>query len=132
MLKDFDAWNIQKKRTHSEESGVIFYEREVWWCVLGINVGVEIDGRHERFLRPAVVVRKFNKDMALVIPTTARDKTGKYYLAVSGEDKRRYIACLSQLRVISSKRFYRKIGTISQSEYKSLLSKVCEMVNGVL
>jgi len=48
---------------------ILFYEREVWWCITGVNVGVEIAGKHELFLRPVVVIRKFNKHMALIVPT---------------------------------------------------------------
>ncbi len=52
MHKDFESWSIKKKETHQTKDNKIFYEREVWWCIFGINVGVEIDGKHEFFLRP--------------------------------------------------------------------------------
>ena len=132
MKKDFDSWNTQKKQTDKEEKRVIFYEREVWWCIVGTNVGVEIDGKHELFLRPVVVIRKFNKDMLLIAPTTAQDKNNKYYLVVSGEDGKTYNSCLSQIRTISSKRLFRKIGTIKESDYSVLLDKVSDMVKGFL
>ena len=81
MEKDFDRWNSQKKQTDEiKNEPVMFYEREVWWCAAGINIGVEIDGKHELFSRPTVVIRKFNKDMLLVAPTTTQDKSNKYYL----------------------------------------------------
>ena len=130
--KDFDGWNTQKKKTHQEENPVLFYEREVWWCIVGTNIGVEIDGKHELFLRPAVVIRKFNKHMALVVPTTAQDKNNKYYFLVSGEDGKKYNACLSQIKTISSKRLFRKIGTINEKDYRTLLDKVSNMVKGTL
>ena len=130
MEKDFDAWNTKKKQTHHADTSVLFYEREVWWTHVGVNVGVEIDGRHELFLRPVVIVRKFNKNMALVVPTTAKDKDGKYYFAVSGEDKKRYITCVSQLKNISAKRLYRKIGTISVRDYQGLVEHLSRMIKG--
>ena len=132
MEKDFDSWNTQKKQTDKKDKKVIFYEREVWWCIVGTNVGVEIDGKHELFLRPVVVIRKFNKDMLLIAPTTAQDKNNKYYLLVSGEDGKSYNSCLSQIRTISSKRLFRKIGTIKESDYAKLLNKVSDMVKGLL
>lgn len=99
---------------------------------MGVNVGVEIDGRHELFLRPVVIVRKFNKDMALVTPTTARDKQGRYFLSVSGEDEKKFTVCLSQLRNISAKRLFRKIGTIKADDYRKLIEEVSRMVKGKL
>ncbi|MFA5888713.1 MAG: type II toxin-antitoxin system PemK/MazF family toxin [Candidatus Paceibacterota bacterium] len=132
MEKDFNSWNEEKKQTDKKEEPIIFYEREVWWCITGVNVGVEIDGKHELFLRPAVVIRKFNKNMALVVPTTNQDKNNKYYFLVSGEDEKSYNTCLSQIRSISSKRLFRKIGTVNEKDYNLLSDKVSNMVKGVL
>ncbi|MBU2219125.1 hypothetical protein KKG15_01365 [Patescibacteria group bacterium] len=39
--KDFDAWNIQKKKIHSRDEKILFHEREIWWCSLGVNIGFE-------------------------------------------------------------------------------------------
>lgn len=132
MQKDFDNWNSKKKDTNSISGEKVFYEREVWWCILGVNIGSEMDGKHELFLRPVVVVRKFNKDMALIIPTTTQDKENKYYWYVSGLDGKTYNACLSQVRNISSKRFFRKIGTIKEEDYLKLLEKLSNMIKGEL
>jgi mRNA interferase MazF len=132
MQKDFDSWNRQKKNVHFVENAKMFYEREVWWAKLGTNIGVEIDGRHELFLRPVIVIRKFNKDMAIVLPTTTQYKTNKYYCAVSGAKEKKYQACLSQIKTISSKRLLRKIDTIQISQYQYLLDKISKMIQGSL
>lgn len=130
--KDFDKWNIKKKETDHIDDIVLFYEREVWWCIVGTNIGVEIDGKHELFLRPVVVIRKFNKYMALIIPTTTQEKENKYYFNVFGEDGKTYNTCLSQIKSVSSKRLFRKIGTIKEEDYNILLDKVVLMVKGKL
>lgn len=133
MDKDFDGWNKRKKKTHSEDVWRAFYEREVWWMCAGLNVGVEIDGKHELFSRPVIVVRKFNKDMAVVVPTTAQVKAkNKYYFIVVGEDSKEFTVCLSQIRAISSKRLFRKIGAINKSSYEKLVEKLSEMIKGKL
>lgn len=132
MEKDFDKWNIKKKETHKIENGKVFYEREVWWCIIGTNIGAEIDGKHELFLRPAIVVRKFNKDMAIVVPTTAQSKSNKYYFLASGVDGKTYNICLSQIKNISAKRLFRKIGTIREKDYLILLDKLSNMIKGLL
>ncbi|MBX4198652.1 type II toxin-antitoxin system PemK/MazF family toxin [Candidatus Parcubacteria bacterium] len=97
-----------------------------------MNVGVEIDGKHELFLRPVVIIRKFNKDMALVVPTTHQDKSNKYYLDVLGVNEKMYKACLSQIRTISSKRLLRKIDTVREGQYNILLDKISKMIQGRL
>ncbi len=132
MAKDFDSWNLEKMNTHNSNIWHVFYEREVWWCITGVNIGVEIDGKHELHLRPAIILRKFNKDMALVVPTTTQDKIHKYYLKVCGDDMKNYNTCLSQIRAISAKRLFRKIGTIRQADYTVLVSEIAKMIKGDL
>lgn len=132
MEKDFDRWNIKKKTTQEINEPVLFYEREVWWCIVGTNIGVEIDGKYELFLRPVVVVRKFNKHMTLVAPTTTQNKDNKYYFNVLGEDDKTYNTCVSQIKSISSKRLFRKIGMVKESDYKILIDKIALMVRGLL
>lgn len=130
MIKPFDEWNISKKETDKSNRQVIFYEREIWWCVLGINIGVEIDGKHELFLRPVVILRKFNKDSALIIPTGGKSKTGKYYLDVFTKEGKVFNARLSQIRYLSSKRLIRKMGTINKVSYDSLVSCTVGIIKG--
>lgn len=43
MKKDFDSWNTEKKKTNIKrlDFNFFYHNREVWWCAVGINVGVE-------------------------------------------------------------------------------------------
>ena len=132
MQKDFDEWNIEKKLTDRTNLEINFYEREAWWYIAGLNIGVEIDGKHELFLRPCIVVRKFNKDMLLIVPTTTQNKDNKYYYRVTGTENRTYNTCLSQIRAISSKRLFRKIDTINIVDYEQMLDKISDMIKGLL
>jgi mRNA interferase MazF len=127
MDKDYDDWNLHKKRIEESESSKTFYEREVWRVKFGLNIGSEINGRHEFYLRPAIVIRKFNKDMLLVVPTTTQDKNNKYYLDVEGVEDKIYKSCVSQIKTISSKRLLRKIDTINKNDYLNLLNIISKM-----
>lgn len=82
-FKDFNGWIIKKKNLH--ESGNIppmFKERDVWWVSIGINVGYEEDGKHEKFLRPVLVLRKFNRKLFLGVPMSTKIKDSRYYVQV--------------------------------------------------
>lgn len=39
MKKDFDSWNDIKKNLDGKAKDMLFKEREVWWCNLGLNIG---------------------------------------------------------------------------------------------
>lgn len=38
--KNFNEWNELKKRLHIRNEEILFHEREIWWCSLGVNVFV--------------------------------------------------------------------------------------------
>ena len=123
MLKDFDTWNIVKKRTDQKEILVGVHERELWWVCFGLNIGVEIDGKHENYERPAIVIRKFNNDMIWVLPTTSQRKNTTFYekFVFNGQD---YYVALTQIRTISTKRLLRKSGMVSKADFNMLVERI--------
>ena len=75
--KDFKKWHEKKAAIHTEGQRVFFHEREVWWCSLGANIGFEQDGKGEKFARPVLVFKKFNKEVFRAIPLTLQTKKKK-------------------------------------------------------
>jgi mRNA interferase MazF len=118
MEKDFDKWNLQKKDIDKKEIkfDLFFHEREVWWCAVGVNIGIESDGKNENFERPVIIIKKFNGQMLWVIPLTSRERKGEHYVKVSYEKGISW-ACLSQIKTVSTKRLLRKVGMVSKDEF---------------
>src|ERR1035437_8517372 len=104
MEKEFDIWNIQKKEIQKiDHSSINFSEREVWWCSLGKNIGDEEDGKHSLFERPVLILRKFSKHTAIVLPLTTKGKRNlPFYHQLKPENHSFVI--LSQVRLVSTKR----------------------------
>ena len=127
MQKDFSRWFSLKQSTHEAESGALFHEREIWWCKLGANIGFEIDGGGENFERPVVVLKKFNLDTCIVVPFTAKPKTGKYYFPIGIMNGRDAVAVLSQIRLIDRKRLAEKIETLPNAKFKALLNAIVQV-----
>jgi len=125
MQKDFDNWNKEKKLTDSKEIGYDFfyYPREVWWCSVGVNVGVEADGKNENFERPVLIIKKFNKEMFWGIPLTSNEKTGEFYQKIKHDEGISW-ASLSQIKTFSTKRLLRKIGMIGEEEFEIVHEKM--------
>jgi len=114
--KDFDNWNDLKKRLHGRASFQVAHAREVWWCALGTNVGSEIDGKHDNFERPVLVLRVYNKETLLVAPTTGRPRNDPFHKKISVRSKDAWVV-LTQVRVISSRRLLRKLGMVSDEQF---------------
>jgi mRNA interferase MazF len=121
-VKDFDNWNKEKKGLDSSgPESLIFHEREIWWSSIGINLGDEQDGKNEMYERPVLVLKKFNNRIAWVLPMTTKIKEGRYYFPLTHEG-RTFTVILSQLRLLSVKRFRRLIRKISPHQF-SLIKK---------
>lgn len=127
MEKPFDEWNEKKKSIHIKPDNFGIHEREIWWTSFGVNIGVEIDGKHKGFERPALILRKFNRQMTWVLPTTTRIKDVRFYekFLLNG---REYFVILTQLRTVSTKRFLRKIGMISKGDFERIQQRIMQII----
>lgn len=125
FMKDFDSWNQKKKAIETfSENRFHFHEKEIWWASLGLNVGDEQDGKNELFERPVLILKKFNKKIAWIVPLTTKAKTGPYYYSIHnpGVEKSSYLI-LSQLRLLSAKRLRRRMGKITGAQNKNIKMK---------
>lgn len=125
MFKDFRVWTRFKSTLEKTSQRLFFNEREIWYCHLGENIGFEQDGKGESFLRPVIVIRKFNNQIFWGIPLTRTHKKMPFYFSffpniISGLSPKESVAILSQVRLIDAKRLRRLVGTISEKDFSTL------------
>jgi mRNA interferase MazF len=129
MEKDFDRWNNLKKIIDSKpiQRHLFFSDREIWLCSLGINVGVEENGKNEYFERPVLIIKKFNNEMIWIVPVTSRGGTKFYHykFILNGIDS---WVCLSQIRTVSAKRLIRKLGYVSEEQFNIVIQRICAFI----
>lgn len=106
---------------------LFFHAREIWWCSAGLNVGVEVDGKNENFERPMLIIKKFNADMLWVLPLTTKEKQNKYFYELKHEFIKSRVL-LSQIKTISTKRLLRKFGTVTESDFKQIISTIRDIL----
>ena len=128
MDKDFKKWHKNKEAIHNERPRVFFHEREVWFAYLGVNIGFEQDGQGDKFLRPIVIIRKFNNEVFWGVPLTKTKKEGKYYFKFKLDSNEESIGIISQLRLIDAKRLLYKIGDISEKDFSELKQKIRQLI----
>jgi mRNA interferase MazF len=128
MPKDFDAWNELKKRVDGRRRCPRYHEREVWWCSLGLNVGHEEDGKHSRFERPVLVLRKFNREALWALPMTRSAQPGPYRHPLTAEPSGPSTVLLSQLRLISSRRLSRLLHVLPKHEFAAVRAAVRQLL----
>ncbi len=115
--KDFNNWMKLKADLHYTGIFRNIKEGDVWWCSMGENVGIEINGKQKLFLRPVLVLKKLSKHGFLGVPLTSQFHEGLWYVAFEFKNKKQY-AALAQIRTLSVYRLCRKMGVVPDSDLK--------------
>lgn len=120
----FFQWTKKKIWHHLQvDAGSVHYkEREVWWAALGHNIGFEVNGKHELFERPVVILKRYNEHMCFVVPlTTQIKKPLPFYQIPVHFDGKPSVAVISQGRTISTRRLLRKFGILDFETYNQVI-----------
>ena len=129
MKKDFKKWHTKKEFLHHEKERPFFHERKIWFCMLGLNVGFEQDGSGQEFLRPVLIIKKFNNEVFWGLPLTKTTKRGKYYHQFYIEGKKDIsTVVLSQIRLIDAKRLQYKIGDLNEKGFLEIKKCLIEFL----
>lgn len=116
MIKRFLEWIGLKEKIHNNnQKPPLFNEGEVWWCAIGENIGIEINGKGKVFSRPVFVYKKLSKDGFLGIPLSTQEKKGSWYVEIKFKNKKQ-ILNLSQIRILSSFRMYDLLGSVEKRD----------------
>ena len=117
--KHFKEWMGIKERLHNRARIPHVSVGDIWWCSIGENVGVEIDGKSSLYSRPVIVFAKFGRYGFWGIPTTTAEHSGSWYVRINFQGRFEYVA-LAQARFFSVSRLYRRMGTIDECDMQKL------------
>ena len=120
MLKDFFTlldWFRVAALLRFKKSKILFKEGEVWWCSVGMNIGIEIYGKGPNFARPILVLEKLDANSFLAIPLTTQLKNGTWYHPIRYTNGLEVRAILSQARIFDKKRLLKRIETLEYADF---------------
>jgi mRNA interferase MazF len=120
-------WLPTKSRIQLSSKQPFPKRREIWWVHLGQNVGAEINGKHERFERPVLVITVFNAATLFVAPITSTLDKHPYLIGFDNMGIQRSVN-IFQLRTLSVKRFHRKASEVSEEEFARVVTAIREHV----
>ena len=130
MDKKFNDWNEVKKEVEVKDPIFTFKVREIYWLKVGQNIGYEVYGKGEEFLRPVLVLRKFSKESFLGIPLTSAEKDDMFHFEFTPINKTKTNnAMLSQIRLFSSKRIKSKMGKMSNEDFSNMKIKLKKLLS---
>ncbi len=103
MEKDFDRWNILKKKINRLNSKK-HHKKEIWWSIWGLNIGFEEDGKGAFFERPVLIVKVLSRNTCIVLPLTSSEDENKNRVDIGLINEIKSKVVLSQIKVIDTRR----------------------------
>ena len=83
-----------------------------------------MDGKNDDFERPVLVIKKFNRNMALVVPLTKSERETKYHFKLNLVNDNDSSVVISQISLLSGERFLRLIKKIPDSTFAEIVKEI--------
>lgn len=115
-------WFRVKLNLHERKRAMMFKKGEIWWCNFGENIGVEVNGKNAKFVRPAIIFKKYNQHSFLAIPLTSQPHAGSWYVEFELRDKTSW-ANLAQIKSLSAKRLHNRMGTMTNGDFRKVQAR---------
>jgi mRNA interferase MazF len=119
FIEKIKKWFELKIKLCTKDDGVVFKQKEIWWCSLGMNLGEESYGKGEKFARPVLVFKKFTSSSFLGIPLTTHEKKGSWYIEIETLGIKRWVM-LNQIRVLDKKRLTNRISAVGKNDFDKI------------
>ena len=126
-IKTYKKWMKRKSAINNAGEYRKINEGDVVWVAVGENVGVEIDGKSEKYSRPVVVLRKHTAQCFTGIPLTSQPHGGSWYADFEFQGKKQ-VAVLIQAKLFDASRVYGRIGKLSRKDHTHLLNSYIKFI----
>jgi mRNA interferase MazF len=126
-IKPFEKWLKVKVRLQNEKNLPTIQEREIWWCSIGINIGVEEDGKGDVYSRPVLIIKKFSSSSFLGVPLTTQIKERWYYHLIHLHNKQQCVM-ITQLCLFDTKRLTTKLGKLSVEQFNNVKTAIKNVI----
>ncbi len=123
MYKNFDIWNLEKKKIDEHSMDIYFKQGDIWWCSIGLNIGSELCGKGKEYRRPILIYKKLSEHTFIGIPLSTQRKIGSWFYSFKIGNKIQYLT-LNQIRMFDQKRLQRKIDRISTKDFILIKEKL--------
>ena len=127
--QEFEKWNQEKILLNKNNNLRTYREWELWYISMWKNIWFEQDWKWEKFLRPVLIFKKFNKNIFYWIPLTTKEKNNIFHFWFIDTKWKQSFAILSQMRLFDSKRLLRNIWSIKFRDLKILKQKIKELIS---
>lgn len=125
--KNYDEWNILKKKINRYRNLNHPKIREIWWVNLGLNIGSEIYGKGIKYLRPVLVI-KVNDTNFIGMPVSSKIRKEEGRITIKTLDNRYHSVIFNQIKVFDNKRLINRKYVLSKNKFKKIIRKFKNMI----
>ena len=129
MQDKFITWNSLKIKLHNKKVKLHIKVGEIYFMSIGQNIGYEIYGKGNDFLRPVLVYKKLSKTTFIGIPLSSQTKEGSYFYNFSYKYNKTSTALFNQLKIFDSRRIVYFSGKIKTNDLNLLKEKVLKFMD---
>ena len=126
-VKNYKKWMGVKSKINNGGKIRRVNEGDVVWVAVGENVGVEIDGKSEKYSRPVIVLKKHSTQCFTGIPLTSQLHKGTWYTNFEFQGKEQ-TAVLVQTKLMDTRRVYSRMGELSRADYRKVFKSYIEFL----
>ena len=126
-MKDYKKWMVVKAGINNKDKIRKINEGDIVWVAVGENVGVEMDGKSEKYSRPVIVLKKHTGRSFTGIPLTSQPHKGSWYINFEFQGKKQ-VAVLIQTKLMDAARVYNRMGKMSNYDYRRVLDAYIEFI----
>ena len=119
-VKNFIDWFKIKPVIDNKKQKLLFEEREIWMYHCGENIGSEVSGKGDNYLRPIYILKKLSKYCFIGIPLTSKEKNGTWWKKIKVKETMSWLI-FSQIKNCDSKRLLYKMDKLSQSHHQEII-----------
>lgn len=118
FIKRFAEWlHIKTRIDGGAHKPPLFNEREIWWCSVGENIGVEISGKGTFFRRPVLILKKLDSFSCMGLPLSRTQRKGSWFISLEVNGVSNTII-LSQIRHFDYRRMDKRMGILREDEFE--------------
>ncbi len=126
-MDQFDVWNSKKKFIVLTHKPRYYRPREIWWCILGKNIGSEQNGVGRNFIRPIIIIKALG-EICLVVPLSTSIYKHPYRIFIGNISGKKSCVIISQLRTIDSRRLVEKVGILDKKFFEITRKAIKDML----
>lgn len=124
-INDYNLWNVVKIQIATAKPKNI-QNGHIYWTKIGKNVGCEVFGKNANFIRPVLVIKRFDikSSLFLGIPLSSKIKNNPQSYIFTDSKGKRQNALLNQMRVFDTRRIVSRCSKINENELQKIRDKI--------